>query len=101
MGEVAGRLADFTIITSDNPRYENPEDILEDILDDIEVGISQTDGKYIRIVDRKEAIRYGMNYADEGDVIILVGKGHENYQEIKGIKYDMDERMLIQDIIEN
>ena len=97
MGEVAGRLADFTIITSDNPRYENPEGIL----DDIEVGISQTDGKYIRIVDRKEAIRYGMNYADEGDVIILVGKGHENYQEIKGIKYDMDERMLIQDIIEN
>ena len=97
MGEVAGRLADFTIITSDNPRYEQPEDIL----DDIETGISQTDGKYIRIVDRKEAIRYGMNYADEGDVIILAGKGHENYQEIKGIKYEMDERMLIQDIIEN
>lgn len=96
MGEVSGRLADFTIITSDNPRFEEPEEIM----DDIETGIKKTDGKYIRITDRKEAIRYAIENGQPGDLIILAGKGHEDYQEIKGVKHPMDERVLIKEILE-
>ena len=95
MAEVSGRLADFTIITSDNPRFEKPEDILNDI----ETGIKKTDGKYIKIADRKEAIRYAILHGQPGDVIVLAGKGHEDYQEIEGRKYHMDERELIQEIL--
>ena len=95
MGEVSGRLADFTIITSDNPRFEEPQDII----DDIKIGMAKTDGAYIEICDRKEAIRYAINHGQSGDVIVLAGKGHEDYQEIKGVKYDMDERVLIADIL--
>ena len=95
MGEVSGRMADFTIITSDNPRYENPEAIM----DDIEVGMKKTTGKYIRIVDRKEAIAYAIHHGKPGDIIVLAGKGHEDYQEINGKKYPMDERVLIRDIL--
>ena len=95
MGEVSGRHADFTILTSDNPRYENPEAIL----DDIEVGMKRTKGKYIRIADRKEAIAYAIHNGRKGDVIVLAGKGHEDYQEICGRKYPMDERVLIADIL--
>ncbi len=94
MGEVAGRLADFTIITSDNPRFEEPKDIIEDI----KVGIKKTNGAYIEICDRKEAIAYAIHHGEPGDVIVLAGKGHEDYQEIKGVKYPMDERILIEDI---
>ncbi len=96
MGEVSGRYADFTIITSDNPRFEEPEDIINDI----ETGIKKTDGKYIKITDRKEAIAYAIDHGEQGDIIVLAGKGHEDYQEIKGVKYHMDERELIQDILE-
>ena len=96
MGEVSGRLADFTIITSDNPRFEEPEAILADI----ESAISKTDGEYIKITDRKEAIAYAIHHGRPGDVIILAGKGHEDYQEICGVKYPMDERVLIQEILE-
>nr|MCR4744444.1 UDP-N-acetylmuramoyl-L-alanyl-D-glutamate--2,6-diaminopimelate ligase [Lachnospiraceae bacterium] len=96
MGEVSGKYADFTIITSDNPRFEEPEAIM----DDIETGIKKTDGKYIRISDRKEAIRYAIENGQEGDLIILAGKGHEDYQEIKGVKYPMDERVLIAEVLE-
>ena len=95
MGEVSGRLSDLTIITSDNPRFEDPEAIL----DDIETGIKKTDGEYIRITDRKEAIAYAIHNARKGDVIILAGKGHEDYQEIKGVKHAMDERVLIREIL--
>ena len=95
MGEVSGRLSDFTVITSDNPRFEEPQAIL----DDIETGIQRTDGKYIKIIDRKEAIAYAMNNAKKGDVVILAGKGHEDYQEIKGVKHPMDERVLIREIL--
>ncbi len=95
MGEVSGRMADFTIITSDNPRYENPEAIM----DDIEVGMKKTTGKYIRITDRKEAIAYAIHHGKPGDIIVLAGKGHEDYQEINGKKYPMDERVLIRDIL--
>ncbi len=96
MGEVSGRFADFTIITSDNPRFEEPEDIIADI----ETGIKKTDGKYIRITDRKEAIAYAIDHGEQGDIIVLAGKGHEDYQEIKGVKYHMDERELIQEILD-
>ena len=96
MGEVSGRLADFTIITSDNPRFEKPEDILADI----EIGISKTKGEFIKISDRKEAISYAIHHGRPGDVIVLAGKGHEDYQEIEGKKYPMDERVLIQEILD-
>ena len=95
MGEVSGKLADFTIITSDNPRFEEPEAIIEDI----KTGIAKTDGEYVAIVERKEAIRYAIDNAQIGDVIVLAGKGHEDYQEIKGVKYDMDERVLIAEVV--
>jgi len=95
MGEVSGRLADLTIITSDNPRFEEPLDIMADIV----TGIERTDGNYITIADRKEAIRYAINHGEPGDIIVLAGKGHEDYQEIKGVKYPMDERVLIAEIM--
>lgn len=95
MGEVSGRLADLTIITSDNPRFEEPQDIINDI----KAGIEPTEGKYVEICDRKEAIRYAIEHGLPGDVIVLAGKGHEDYQEIKGVKYPMDERVLIQEIL--
>lgn len=96
MGEVSGKLADFTIITSDNPRFEEPEEIMNDI----ETGMKKTDGIYIKIADRKEAIRYAILNGQPGDIIVLAGKGHEDYQEIKGVKYPMDERVLIREIME-
>ncbi len=96
MGEVSGKLADLTIITSDNPRSEEPSAIL----DDIETGIKRTDGEYVRIIDRKEAIAYAIHNAKKGDVIVLAGKGHEDYQEINGVKHPMDERILIKEILE-
>lgn len=96
MGEVSGRLSDFTIITSDNPRFEEPQEIINDII----TGIEKTDGKYIDICDRKEAIRYAIAHGRSGDVIVLAGKGHETYQEIKGVKYDMDDRVLIREVVE-
>lgn len=95
MGEVSGRLADLSIITSDNPRYEEPRDIIEDI----KTGIAKTEGKYVEICDRKQAIAYAIDQGEPGDIIVLAGKGHEDYQEIKGVKYPMDERDLIQDIL--
>ena len=96
MGEVSGKLADLTVITSDNPRFEEPLDIIKDI----ETGIGKTSGKHISIPDRKEAIRYVIENGQPGDIIVLAGKGHEDYQEIKGVKYPMDERVLIQEIME-
>ena len=96
MGEVSGRMADLTIITSDNPRSEEPQAII----DDIKVGIGKTGGAYVEICDRKEAIAYAIEHGEPGDIIVLAGKGHEDYQEIKGVKYPMDERVLIREILE-
>lgn len=95
MGETAGHLADFTILTSDNPRWEDPERIL----DDIETGIRGTGGAYVRIADRRDAVRYAISHAREGDIIVLAGKGHEGYQEICGRKYKMSEQELIADAL--
>ncbi len=96
MGEVSGRIADLTVITSDNPRFEEPQDII----DDIKTGMAKTDGAFVEIIDRKEAIRYVIANGKPGDVIVLAGKGHEDYQEIKGRKYPMDERILIQEVLQ-
>ena len=95
MGEVSSRLADLTVVTSDNPRDEEPMDIIKDIL----AGVAKADGDYVTIPDRKEAIEYCMKNAQDGDIVVLAGKGHEDYQEIKGVKYHMDERELIQEIL--
>lgn len=94
MGEVSSKLADLTVVTSDNPRNEEPQAIMDDIL----TGVKKADGEYVMIADRKEAIRYCMVNAKEGDVIVLAGKGHEDYQEIQGKKYHMDERELVAEI---
>ena len=95
MGEIAGRIADYSIVTSDNPRTEDPELIVKDI----EKGIAKTKGKYEVIVDRKEAIEKAISMANKKDIIILAGKGHEPYQEINKKKYPFDERIIVKDII--
>ena len=97
MGEISGRIADFTIITSDNPRTEDPQKIV----DQIEEGIKKTKGKYTVIVDRVEAIKEAIKMADKKDIIVLAGKGHEPYQEINGVKYPFDERIIVNNIIQN
>jgi UDP-N-acetylmuramoyl-L-alanyl-D-glutamate--2,6-diaminopimelate ligase len=96
MGEIAGQLADFSILTSDNPRTENPHMILHAI----EEGMKQTSGNYVVIENRKDAIRYALNMAAEGDVLILAGKGHETYQEIMGVKRPFDEKVVVNELLE-
>ena len=95
MGEVAGRLADLSVVTADNSRFENVTDIIKDI----EVGVQKSKGKYIVIPDRKNAIKYCLETAQDGDIIVLAGKGHETYQEINGVKYNFDEREIINNIL--
>ena len=96
MGNVSARLSDLTILTNDNPRYEEPMDIISDIIK----GIEEKNGNYLVYPERKEAIRKGLLMAREGDILVLAGKGHENYQDIQGVKYPMDERALIREILE-
>ena len=91
MGEWSSRLADLTVVTSDNPRFEEPEDIIADIL----VGVKRADGAYVTVPDRREAISYVLSHAEPGDCIVIAGKGHEDYQEIRGVKYPMDDRQMI------
>ena len=95
MGEISGKVADYTIITSDNPRTEDPKAIV----DEIEEGIKKTKGKYEVIVDRVEAITKAIEMANKNDIIVLAGKGHETYQEINGVKHPFDERVIVNDII--
>ena len=96
MGEISGKIADYTIITSDNPRTEEPQKIVEQI----EQGVKKTKGKYEVVVDRTEAIEHAIKMANKRDIIILAGKGHEPYQEINGTKYPFDERIIVKDIID-
>lgn len=96
MGEISGRVADYTFVTSDNPRTEKPEQIVEQI----EAGIKKTKGQYTCIVDRKEAIKEAIKMANKNDIIVLAGKGHETYQEINHEKYPFDERIIVKEIIE-
>lgn len=95
MGRISGRLADLTILTSDNPRDEDPMEILREIRE----GVEETGGEYEMIPDRREAIRFGIQRAKKGDILVLAGKGHEDYQEIRGVKYPMDERKIVQEIL--
>lgn len=96
MGEVSGRIATNTIITSDNPRTEDPEEIVKEI----EVGIKKTTGQYTCIVDRREAIKEAIKMACKNDMIVLAGKGHEPYQEINHEKLPFDERIIVKEVIE-
>ncbi len=96
MGEISGKYSDFSILTADNSRYEKVEDIIEDI----KVGMKKTDGEYVVIPDRREAIKYSIANAKEGDIVLLLGKGHEDYQEINGERFPFDERVVIQEVLE-
>ncbi len=96
MGEISGKLADLSIITSDNPRNEVPMTIIQSIVE----GIEQTSGEYVVIENRREAIRYALSIANEADAIVLAGKGHETYQEINGVKYPFDEKVIVQELLE-
>ena len=96
MGRIGTELADKAIITSDNPRTEDPEAIIADITP----GADQAGKRYEVVVDRREAIRHAMNIAKKDDIIVLAGKGHETYQEIMGVKHHMDEREIVADILE-
>ena len=96
MGEISGKVADYTFITSDNPRTEEPQKIVEQI----EEGIKKTNGKYSVVVDRTEAIAQAIKMATKRDIVVLAGKGHETYQEINGVKHPYDERVIVKEIIE-
>ena len=95
MGEIAGKLADYSILTSDNPRTEDPIAILEAI----ENGCKAVGGSYTVIENRREAIRYALEMGRDGDVIILAGKGHETYQEIMGVKRPFDEKVVVAELL--
>lgn len=95
MGEIAGKLADLSVVTEDNSRFEKVEDIIEDI----KTGLHKTNGKYIVIPDRTEAIRWCLQNAQSGDIIVLAGKGHEDYQDKNGVKTHYDEREVIAGIL--
>ena len=96
MGEIAGKLADYSILTSDNPRFEDPMTILSAI----ETGIAPTGAKYEIIENRRDAIRQAMEMAVGGDIIVLAGKGHETYQEIEGVKHPFDEKIVVSELLE-
>lgn len=95
MGEISGRLADFTVITTDNPRNEDPSIIMKEIED----GVKKTKGLYKIIENRKDAIAFAMRIAWKNDLVLIAGKGHETYQELKnGKRIDFDERKVVKDI---
>lgn len=95
MGEIGGRMADLSIITADNSRYERVEDIIADIRGSIE----KTGGKFIEIPDRREAIAYSITHAEPGDMIAVIGKGHEDYQEIEGVRYPFLDRAVVEEVV--
>ena len=95
MGEIAGELADFCILTSDNPRNEDPMEILSAI----EEGIRGTGCEYVVIENRREAIRYALACAQPSDVVVLAGKGHETYQEIKGVRHPFNEKIVVAELL--
>jgi UDP-N-acetylmuramoyl-L-alanyl-D-glutamate--2,6-diaminopimelate ligase len=95
MGEIAGRFSEYAIITSDNPRTEDPMSIIESI----EEGMKRSGTKYTVIENRREAIRHALQLAEENDVIMIAGKGHENYQEINGTKYHFDDKEIVEELL--
>lgn len=96
MGETGGRYSDFCVITSDNPRTEDPMRIINMVLE----GVNRTACEHIVIENRRDAIKYALSIAQEGDVVVLAGKGHENYQEINGIKHPFDEKLIVAELLE-
>ena len=96
MGRIATELADFTIVTSDNPRTEDPDEIIREIV----AGCTGGKKKYIAITDRVKAIEYAIENHRPGDVIVLAGKGHETYQEVNHVKHHLDEREVVAEILE-
>jgi UDP-N-acetylmuramoyl-L-alanyl-D-glutamate--2,6-diaminopimelate ligase len=98
MAKEAVKQSDKVIITSDNPRFEEPQDIINDML----AGLDKEEmRKVLCIVDRKEAIKTACMLAQTGDAILVAGKGHENYQDIKGVKYHFDDKEVIREIFAN
>lgn len=95
MGEAAGRYSDFCVVTSDNPRTEDPMSIIKSVL----TGVDKTAVKYVVIENRREAIRYALTHARKNDVVVLAGKGHETYQEINGVKYPFDEKVVVRELL--
>jgi UDP-N-acetylmuramoyl-L-alanyl-D-glutamate--2,6-diaminopimelate ligase len=97
MGKAACKLSDYTVITSDNPRFEKPEDIIEDIVQ----GAKQTQGKFVCIPDRQQAIRHALSVSQKKDIVLIAGKGDEPYQEIMGVKYPFSDLEAVKNIIES
>jgi UDP-N-acetylmuramoyl-L-alanyl-D-glutamate--2,6-diaminopimelate ligase len=95
MGEIGGKRADLCVITADNPRFEKNEDIIKDI----EIGLAKTEGKYIVIPDRREAIFSAIHNAEEGDMVAIIGKGHEDYQEIEGVRHHFKDREVVEEAV--
>lgn len=95
MGEIGGKMADLCILTADNSRFEKVEDILADIRGSVE----KAGGTYVEIPDRREAIEYSIFHAQPGDMIAVIGKGHEDYQEIEGVRYPFLDRQVIEETI--
>ena len=95
MGKVAAEMADNIILTSDNPRTEDPMDILASV----EAGMKRTDGEYVVIENRREAIKYALQFAKPSDVVVLAGKGHETYQEIKGVRHPFNEKIVVAELL--
>ena len=93
MGEISGKFADLSIITADNSRFEELDDIIADIL----IGMHKTNGKYEIVKDRREAIYKALDLSEEGDIVLLAGKGQETYLDVKGVKTHFDEREVVAD----
>ena len=95
MGEVAAKYSDFVIVTSDNPRYEDPYEIISQI----ETGVKKSGKKYVAVTDREIAIEYALNLLGQDDILLVAGKGGENYQEIMGIKHSYNDNTVIKKLI--
>ncbi len=96
MGKIGVEMSDVAVFTSDNPRNEDPYKIIEEMKTDLSVNLSE---KVLVLPDRKEAIKTACNLAQSGDIVMVLGKGHENYQEIKGVKYDFDDMEMLRDCL--
>ncbi len=97
MGEIGGRHSDFVVVTSDNPRTENPDDIVKAV----ELGVQKSGTPYVSIVNRKEAIAYALSILEPDDILVIAGKGHENYQEINGVKHHFDDREIVEELLKD
>ncbi len=95
MGEIGGRHSDFVVVTSDNPRTENPEEIVRAV----ELGVQKSGTPYVSIISRRDAIAYALSILEPDDVLVIAGKGHENYQEINGVKHHFDDREIVEDLL--